>query len=282
MGSVRRDWRDDAVLRVVTLALAAGKGCPTNAELAASIGAGSVSVPSMIMRRLEQEGRLIVERSRCGRRVYLPGSPDAPQTKAQEPRWRGRGLDPAGLRARRRALGLSREELARRAGISLSALDAAEGGRPGGGEATRGRVLQVLEAAERRRRDAGDDAGRAGGKPADTAPPPPASILLLRPGLRPSRRVPFVDPPQPERDVLLARLRSMAHAPGPFRTCQYIHGEASGRKFCGKPSRPGSSYCERHHARCHVPAGPVPEPPPDLSLARAPARLLPRRGRPAV
>lgn len=40
-------------------------------------------------------------------------------------------------------------------------------------------------------------------------------------------------------------------APAP-RTCQWIEGEPCDRDFCGKPARPGSSYCDAHHARCWV------------------------------
>lgn len=38
----------------------------------------------------------------------------------------------------------------------------------------------------------------------------------------------------------------------PEKTCQWINGEPRDRSFCASPSKPGSSYCEQHHAVCYV------------------------------
>lgn len=48
----------------------------------------------------------------------------------------------------------------------------------------------------------------------------------------------------------IAKLRDEAARAGAC-TCQWIEGEPSGRAFCGDPTKPGSSYCEAHHARCY-------------------------------
>ena len=40
----------------------------------------------------------------------------------------------------------------------------------------------------------------------------------------------------------------------PPATCQWIEGEPRERAFCGAPVKPGSSYCEEHHALCWRPA----------------------------
>lgn len=40
-------------------------------------------------------------------------------------------------------------------------------------------------------------------------------------------------------------------APAP-RACQWLYGEPTERDFCGAPAKPGSSYCDEHHARCYV------------------------------
>lgn len=37
----------------------------------------------------------------------------------------------------------------------------------------------------------------------------------------------------------------------PFRTCQYLHGEAKLRNFCGAPTVLGHSWCEAHYIACH-------------------------------
>ena len=42
--------------------------------------------------------------------------------------------------------------------------------------------------------------------------------------------------------------------PGPRAGCQFIEGEP-GDPVCGRPTESGSSYCERHHARCYKPSG---------------------------
>ncbi|HYC05526.1 MAG TPA: hypothetical protein VED40_19700 [Azospirillaceae bacterium] len=294
MPTAKRDWRYDAIYDAVAQALAAGQACPTNADLAARIGAGSLSVPSVILRELEQQGRLVVVRTRRGRQVFLP-APGSLPSPADEPCWRGRGTDPLGLRSRRRAIGLSRAALADLAGISDSALTAVELQRPGVSQAVRERVVEVLETAERahvpgqpavlrrfvergrampalRHPDHADAAEGAAG---------PRPLAHLVP---PARHLPhslFVDPPRPERDEVIARLRRVVAAPGPAATCQYMRGEPSARDFCGRPSAPGSSYCGRHHARCHQPPGPPPSPPCEPREPRAPVRLRARRARPA-
>ena len=41
---------------------------------------------------------------------------------------------------------------------------------------------------------------------------------------------------------------------GPARTCQYIPGDPrTDPSKCGARSKPGSSYCPDHHARCYQP-----------------------------
>lgn len=40
-----------------------------------------------------------------------------------------------------------------------------------------------------------------------------------------------------------------------FSRCQWVEGEPKERDFCGKPVKPGSSYCEHHHARCYYKKG---------------------------
>ncbi|WP_299377477.1 GcrA family cell cycle regulator [uncultured Kiloniella sp.] len=43
-----------------------------------------------------------------------------------------------------------------------------------------------------------------------------------------------------------------------IRKCQYpmwgnkLPKPTTDEHFCGKPTKPGSSYCPHHHARCHV------------------------------
>lgn len=43
----------------------------------------------------------------------------------------------------------------------------------------------------------------------------------------------------------------IAKKASPFRTCQYLHGEAKLRNFCGAPAAPGHSWCEAHYIACH-------------------------------
>ena len=49
------------------------------------------------------------------------------------------------------------------------------------------------------------------------------------------------------------------------RHCQWLDGEPRERRFCGKPTKFGSSYCAEHDARCH----PIPALPPTGSGASA-------------
>jgi hypothetical protein len=37
--------------------------------------------------------------------------------------------------------------------------------------------------------------------------------------------------------------------------CAYISGESANQRRCGAPRRPGSAYCDRHHALCHLGCG---------------------------
>jgi len=37
--------------------------------------------------------------------------------------------------------------------------------------------------------------------------------------------------------------------------CSYILDDGDGRRFCDGVPRRGSSYCQQHHALCHVPSG---------------------------
>jgi hypothetical protein len=37
--------------------------------------------------------------------------------------------------------------------------------------------------------------------------------------------------------------------------CAYILGESASNRMCGAPRRPESSYCEQHHALCHLVCG---------------------------
>src|SRR5271156_289248 len=37
--------------------------------------------------------------------------------------------------------------------------------------------------------------------------------------------------------------------------CAYILDDGDGRRFCDGVPRRGSSYCQQHHAVCHVPSG---------------------------
>jgi len=46
----------------------------------------------------------------------------------------------------------------------------------------------------------------------------------------------------------------------PFRTCQYLHGEAKLRNFCGAPTVAGHSYCAPHYIACHQKLEPVEQP----------------------
>jgi hypothetical protein len=41
--------------------------------------------------------------------------------------------------------------------------------------------------------------------------------------------------------------------------CAYLLGAHSTAPSCGRPRRPRSSYCDRHHALCHVANGTVAE-----------------------
>lgn len=38
------------------------------------------------------------------------------------------------------------------------------------------------------------------------------------------------------------------------RTCQWIEGNPVDRDFCGADTKPRSSYCPEHHARCYTDA----------------------------
>lgn len=52
-------------------------------------------------------------------------------------------------------------------------------------------------------------------------------------------------------------------APSPFRQCQWIEGESAGGTgygdlpICGQRTKPGSSYCPEHHARCYQKISPL-------------------------
>jgi len=37
--------------------------------------------------------------------------------------------------------------------------------------------------------------------------------------------------------------------------CAYLIGDGKTAKSCALPRRPRSSYCQQHHARCHVACG---------------------------
>jgi len=120
----------ERVFAVVSDALKAGEPCPSNREIAARLGITSQSAPSDALLQLEAQGRLVVERSRQARRVWLAGDPAAPTERAPKPEFgRGSGKDPLGLRARRAALGLTRSRLARAAGITVQRLEDIEIGR---------------------------------------------------------------------------------------------------------------------------------------------------------
>lgn len=41
--------------------------------------------------------------------------------------------------------------------------------------------------------------------------------------------------------------------PNPYRTCQYLNGEAKLRAFCGAATVPGHSWCEAHCLRVYQP-----------------------------
>jgi GcrA cell cycle regulator len=58
-------------------------------------------------------------------------------------------------------------------------------------------------------------------------------------------------PAAPALPALPARLM----ASRPARACRYIAGQPAGLAtvYCDAPTRPGSSYCPHHHARCWVP-----------------------------
>lgn len=48
-------------------------------------------------------------------------------------------------------------------------------------------------------------------------------------------------------------IRKLSQSEGPRpTTCQWIHGEAKKRDFCGLPVKASSSYCETHHQICYV------------------------------
>jgi hypothetical protein len=96
-------------------------------------------------------------------------------------------------------------------------------------EGRRGAHRSPLSAAERRARSPVRSRGRR--PPAACEPPPrPAA-----PAPAPAPRVPLP-------------------LPSPHRTCQFIAADPrSDPTKCGRPTRPGSSYCGEHHARCWVP-----------------------------
>lgn len=94
-----------------------------------------------------------------------------------------------------------------------------------------------------------------------TAIPSVASPRGLAPHWR--ERLPGVPLPEP------AKRQAFFHPPASWRlnpkplvwapsSCQYIAGEPSAKDSvkCGKPLRPGSSYCAEHHALCNRPAPP--------------------------
>lgn len=78
-------------------------------------------------------------------------------------------------------------------------------------------------------------------------------------GLAQARAVqPPAAPPTPPR-------RPRPAAPGWVpKTCQWLHGDARERNFCGAEVKPGSSYCPRHHGRVFRTAA---EPDPDHAVA---------------
>lgn len=50
----------------------AGESCPSNSKLCKMLGASSVATPSRIMKRLADEGRLVVTTYTTGRDVHIP------------------------------------------------------------------------------------------------------------------------------------------------------------------------------------------------------------------
>ena len=52
----------------------------------------------------------------------------------------------------------------------------------------------------------------------------------------------------------------IAKKASPFKTCQYLHGEAKLRNFCGAPTVPGHSWCEAHYIACHAKPEPAERP----------------------
>lgn len=79
--------------------------------------------------------------------------------------------------------------------------------------------------------------------PPTPAPPPPPPI---EGGAVSGRAVGFFRVPS------AAPLGDRPASPGP-RRCHYIYGEPSSGRYswCGEPAKPGSSWCEGHHRRCH-------------------------------
>lgn len=78
--------RKRVILGMIYQAVAAGERCPTNPEMAAAIGAKSISTPSRIVALLEEDGAIQVERiGRDSRVVTIVATgkatrrPDAPQ-----------------------------------------------------------------------------------------------------------------------------------------------------------------------------------------------------------
>jgi hypothetical protein len=37
-----------------------------------------------------------------------------------------------------------------------------------------------------------------------------------------------------------------------FQTCQWLYGEPKLRMFCDQPTKPDSSWCPEHHAKCFI------------------------------
>lgn len=249
----------DAVEDAARDAIARGAQMPLTSELIETIGCEIRDIDRAI-RRLRRAGRIQVESAGGFRRVCVGGgwtanrpsaSRDASERRAENraakaaemacdaaarkrDRERNRADIKTAAEVRAHVLDLlsdlaeagepllSQEDMAKRLGVKLDAVDKAF------------RQLRMahsihVESEGTKRRVLVRTTGKATGWLRLTG-------VAAQPGVDPSLRNPaWVIP---------------ADYGGRMDHCQWLHGNATDRNFCGQPTQEGSSYCPEHHKRC--------------------------------
>lgn len=71
----RARFRRDMIYHMVAAAAERGERCPSNAELASAVGYSCRASAWPVLERLQDEGRIHMERCRSDRRISIPGTP---------------------------------------------------------------------------------------------------------------------------------------------------------------------------------------------------------------